>query len=73
MASSTSIATTISVDGVCEGLKMRFYFWPLVDNLYQIVYAVLAVCVTPIVAAAVAFVYFLTIWIVRPSNFSYSI
>lgn len=61
------LATTISVDGICDGFKMKFCFWPIVDNLYQIIFSVLTVYTTPIVPCIFAFIYFIIIWCFRPN------
>ena len=61
------LATTISVDSICDGYKMKYCFWPIVDNLYQIIFSLLTVYTSPINPCIFAFIYFIIIWIFRPN------
>lgn len=60
------LATTITVDNVCDGYKIRYCFWSMIDNFYQIAYDLLAVFCTPIIPSLFALVYFVIIWVTRP-------
>lgn len=46
---------------------MKYCFWPIVDNFYQVIFAILTIFTTPIVPCIFAFIYFVVIWIFRPN------
>lgn len=56
---------------ICDGYKIRHFYWPIVDYVYHIVYSISAAFGTPVSNIVLNVIYFVIVWIARP-NLYYS-